>query len=84
MPSPAGIVPRLLDRGAAAEYCGLAPATFSDWVRRGRLPGPVPGTKRWDRRAIDTQLDRISGLVGGNDAAFEDFWAKKEQRRASA
>jgi predicted DNA-binding transcriptional regulator AlpA len=56
-------IQRLLTRAQAAAYCGLSCAAFSDWVRRGRLPGPIAGTARWDRRAIDTALDNASGLV---------------------
>lgn len=54
--------PRGLSKEAAAEYCGLSLAGFADWVAKKRLPGPIPGTKRWDRKAIDLALDRASGL----------------------
>ncbi len=47
---------------AAAYCCGGVLSTFDDWVRRGILPGPIPKTHRWDRRAIDAALDRASGL----------------------
>jgi hypothetical protein len=26
------------------------------------MPGPIPGTHKWDRKAIDASLDRLSGL----------------------
>ena len=26
---------------------------FSEWLKAGRLPGPIRGTTRWDRKAID-------------------------------
>jgi hypothetical protein len=55
--------PRGMTREEAAAYCGCESlAAFSDWVRRGIIPGPLPGTKRWDRKAIDAALDRASGL----------------------
>ena len=67
--------PRLLERPDAAKYCGLSPDGFSAWVREGRLPGPIEGTKRWDRRAIDAALDRLSGLAGaGAEASPLDSW----------
>src|ERR1700675_2915402 len=44
---------RLLSREKAAEYCGISKPTFSAWVRLGRLPAPLPGTGRWDLKAID-------------------------------
>ena len=54
--------PRGLTRDAAATYCGLSPAGFDDWQQRGLVPGPMPGTKRWDIKAIDAALDKLSGL----------------------
>ena len=36
---------------------------FHGWIRRGILPGPIPGTHKWDRKAIDRALDRASGLI---------------------
>ena len=57
-----GIAPRLLTREQAAAYCGFSVHGFSDWVKTGRLPGPIRGTMRWDRKAIDAALDQASGL----------------------
>jgi hypothetical protein len=37
-------------------------SAFNDWIRRGIMPGPIPGTHKWDRKAIDAALDRLSGL----------------------
>ena len=55
--------PRGMTQEEAAAYCGCeSMAAFSDWVRRGIVPGPLPGTHRWDRKAIDAALDRASGL----------------------
>jgi hypothetical protein len=31
---------------------------FDEWVRRGIVPGPIAGTRRWDRKAIDAALDK--------------------------
>jgi hypothetical protein len=57
------VEPRGMTREQAAAYCGCeSTAAFSDWVRRGIVPGPLPGTRRWDRKAIDAALDRVSGL----------------------
>lgn len=47
------IAPRLLSGAAAAEYCGVTPATWSKWVAAGTVPPALPGTRRWDRKAID-------------------------------
>src|SRR5258707_15886748 len=54
------VPPRLLSRSQAAAYCNVSPGTFSNWVRLGRLPSPLPGTTRWDLKAIDFALDAIS------------------------
>jgi len=35
---------RGLTRDDAAEYLGLTTEGFSEWVRRGIVPGPIPGT----------------------------------------
>ena len=72
---PIGMVPRGLTRVQAAVYCGCeTPTAFSDWVRRGIVPGPMTGTNRWDRRAIDRALDRRSGLGAEVASSFEE-WA---------
>lgn len=37
-------------------------ATFHAWVRKGVLPGPIPGTHSYSKEAIDAALDRLSGV----------------------
>lgn len=54
--------PRLMGRKDAAAYCGIAESTFSLWVSTYKMPPCIPGTRKWDRRAIDAKLDEISGL----------------------
>ncbi len=73
----APIQPRGLTREDAAAYCGLTPEGFDVWVKRGIVPGPIPGTQRWDRKAIDLALDRASGLESPQkeDNAFEQWRA---------
>ncbi len=73
-----GIAPRLLTREQAAAYCGLSTHGFSEWVRAGRLPGPIAGTARWDLRAIDAALDSLSGIGIGSLAL--DQWKAKHAR----
>lgn len=51
------LAPRLLTRTQAALYCALSPRSFAAWVKCGRLPGPIKGTARWDRQAIDAAID---------------------------
>ena len=47
----------------AAAYAGCKTVSaFRDWVRKGLMPRPMPGTHRFDRKAIDLALDRMSGI----------------------
>jgi predicted DNA-binding transcriptional regulator AlpA len=73
-----GIAPRLLTREQAAAYCGLSVNGFSEWVKSGRLPGPIPRTARWDLKAIDIALDSASGIAIGSSAL--DQWKAKHAR----
>jgi hypothetical protein len=58
------INPRCLTKQEAADYCGCKTlATFDQWRAKGIVPPAMPGTNRWDRKAIDRYLDRVSGIV---------------------
>lgn len=60
MPTPQ----RLLTKGAMCAYLGgISPATYASWQAKGIVPGPVPGTNRFDICAHDAWLDRITGLA---------------------
>jgi hypothetical protein len=72
----------------AAAYLGLTGAAFSKWVAEGRIPKPLPGTRRWDRKAIDLALDRISGIatwavVSETEDEFEKWEREYEARKAT-
>jgi hypothetical protein len=54
--------PRLMSGLDAAAYLSVTSATFSKWVADGRAPKPLPGTRRWDRKAIDLAIDILSGV----------------------
>ena len=72
---PLGMIPRGLTREQAAAYCGCETTdAFDGWVKRGIVPGPIPGTHRYDRRAIDRALDRRSGLLSDDPASRADEW----------
>jgi len=71
--------PRLISKAEAAKYCGLSPAGYDAWQKAGKVPGPLPGTHRYDRRAIDAALDRHSGLGNrSRQAALDeaDAWLR--------
>jgi predicted DNA-binding transcriptional regulator AlpA len=76
-----GIAPRLLKREQAAAYCGLSVHGFSDWVKTGRLPGPIAGTIRWDRMAIDAALDVLSRIDAKSEGEALDQWKAKHHKR---
>lgn len=76
--------PRLLTRGEAAAYCRLSASAFSDWIRRGLLPGPISGTTRWDIKAIDSALDRASGVIIDSEREdIFDVWKRKRYAKTS-
>lgn len=68
-----GITPRGLTREDAAAYCGVTPWTFDEWRRNELVPGPMPGTKRWDRKALDLALDRLSNIAAPSEETWGDF-----------
>ena len=81
--------PRLMSGADAAAYCGLTPVSFAKWVAAGTVPGPLPGTRRWDRKALDLALDKASGIVAATAAtddneAVEQAWEAKYAARKSA
>lgn len=58
------IVPRLISKGELAQYLGYANSkSLTDLISRGVIPGPIEGTSRFDRLAVDAALDRASGLT---------------------
>ena len=74
--------PRLLTRPQAAAYCGAAPSTFSMWVAAGIVPAAVPGTKRWDRQAIDDKLDALRGIAANDNAETPlEKWRRERDAR---
>lgn len=76
-------LPRLIGRKEAAAYCGIGESTFSLWVATHKMPPPVPGTRKWDRRAIDARLDEISGLgVNDNEDEFDRLQRESDARKA--
>ena len=73
--------PRLIGRREAAAYCGITPTCFSMWVAGHKMPPAIPGTRKWDKRAIDAKLDEISGLAVNDNS--EDAYTKWMRENAS-
>ena len=66
---------RLVSEQHAAQQIGLDLATFRAWVKCGRLPIPLPDCGKYDLKAIDAALDRISGLGTASNAL--DAWRER-------
>lgn len=83
MPATQDAMPRCLSGQDGARYCGVSIYSFDDWVRRGILPKPIPGTRRWDRKAIDAALDHMSGLTATLTSSPLAEWRARRNARAS-
>ncbi len=63
--SPASFLPeaRLQTKDGICRYLGnISHGTYDGWQAKGIVPGPVPGTNRYDIRAHDIALNRRGGL----------------------
>lgn len=78
---PASFLPeaRLQTKDGICRYLGgISAATYDKWQARGIVPGPVPGTNRYDVKAHDAALDRRCGLARapvGNQSPLEQWEA---------
>lgn len=72
--------PRLIGRKEAAAYCGISPSCFSMWVASHKMPPTIPGTRKWDKRAIDAKLDELGGLRAKDDHGQADLQRWREGR----
>lgn len=75
--------PRLVSRTEAASYCGLKPSRFSELVKHGMMPRAIPGTNKWDMRAIDLHLDKVSGIQQEKPQSALERW-KAQQNAGTA
>lgn len=77
---------RLIGRTEAANYCGITPTAFSLWVRTNIMPPAIPGTRKWDKKAIDAKLDEISGLAPDDNDPDDEFekWSRERDARKAA
>lgn len=55
---------RLQSKDGICAYLGhISAATYDAWQAKGIVPGPVPGTNRYDLRQHDHVLDLRAGIV---------------------
>ena len=57
-----------LSKAEACDLLGVTTAAFDDWRRKGILPAPIPGTRRWSRRAIQHSIDRGLDISPADEA----------------
>ena len=85
------VTPRLLTARQVADYLSVSEATVRRMAGRGELPKPlsIGGVKRWDRNAIDRDLDALGNggtRYGDPDEAIariRDAQARRRQTRAA-
>jgi hypothetical protein len=71
---------RLVSEKEAAEYIGVDLSLVRAWVASGRLPKPLPECNKFDLKAIDAYLDRVSGLSAAESRTNPlDAW--RDRRR---
>jgi hypothetical protein len=59
---------RLQTKEGICRYLGdIGPGTYDAWHAKGLVPGPVPGTNRYDVRQHDHVLDLRVGLTGNTE-----------------
>lgn len=67
-----------LTRAQAAALCELTPTGFDSWVKRGIVPGPIAGTRRWSKAALERAISGVAkggGHADDPEAVFDE-WLK--------
>lgn len=78
-------IARLMTKAQVRDLLGgIANSTLSRWIDAGLVPGPLPGTLRWDRVAVERALDRASGLADAASSEEEALIARARSWGASA
>jgi hypothetical protein len=83
---PRLVLPRCVRRRDIERAYGLKPAAFSRLVAKGIMPPRVPGTRMWDRRAIEHALDKLAGLnhSARDNESEADRWFRENGAHESA
>lgn len=76
--------PRCVRRQEIEQAYGLRPAVFSRLVAKGIMPLRVPGTRMWDRHAIDHALDKLAGFdrPGNANETVADRWFRENDNES--
>lgn len=63
-----------LTKAEVAALCGVEASVVADWVRKGIIPGPIPGTRRWNRDHLrEHLLNRSKGVQDGRPGGDDDW-----------
>ena len=74
---------RLQTKDGICEYLGsISHATYDAWHAKGIVPGPVPGTNRYDLRQHDHVLDLKLGLRNARKLSPLEEWERNHGQSA--
>jgi hypothetical protein len=69
--------PLVLTRSEAAGLCRISLSTFDNWVRKGILPGPINGTRRWSRLAMEHALGGgLTEIASSKEISAFEGWKR--------
>lgn len=74
---------RVFNREEAASYVGVSPGHFKKLVDNGAMPMPLANlgcVRRWDKAALNTVLDDMSGTADSNEVAPSAYEAWSSAR----
>jgi hypothetical protein len=77
-------VPRCVRRSEIERAYGFTPAVFSRLVAFGVMPPRLPGTRLWDRHAIDSALDKVGHLDHPANKTEADRWFEDQGNARAA
>ena len=75
---------RLISSAALREYLGVPASVFARLRRAGSVPGPVPGTRRYDFEAVKRALDNLNTPEQSRGSDEDELIARARKWRKSA
>jgi hypothetical protein len=69
-------------RAELAAFCRVTATTVSLWVKKGILPHPLPGTRRWSTLAVLDYLHRGGHVKSSAALSPFEAWAKSRAQSA--